>query len=341
MEHLGVGHGGPDAARLQARACGVVIVAVGGGHRLQQLTRPMGPGAPGQDRRHLNLGVEGDAGDLLFDEDRVEDPLAGLLPAVPGPAANGEGEGDARSHEHGLPGLSRLHPQVASDDGQGRHAQDGHRHAVGLERLGLIGVGGVSPVLHGPLVGLLQVGLRPVGSHRAQHQPRHDALPLVEVGERAHEGDEGVGAWVQQVVVPEDPERHVLGAVGPERHAPRLLVFGQAQGVVLGGNLLYLGLGVAGGDLGAHHLVVQAAGQERYAVHVPGQLQGEGFGDGDGAEHVLDSQERSLPRPGRRHRQQQRGFLSLVVQQPLDGVHFHSFAPFSTGSFIASFRRSA
>ena len=313
MEHLGVGHGGPHPAHVEARARGVVIVAVGGGHRLQQLIRPVGPGAPGQDRRHLNLGVEGDAGDLLLDEDGVEDPLAGLLPAVPGPAAHGQGEGDARSHEHGLPGLPRLHPQVASDDGQGRDAQDGHRHAVGLEGLGLIGVGGVSPVLHRPLVGLLQVGLRPLGSQGAQHEPRHDALTLVQVGQRAHEGDKGVRAGVEEVVVPEDAERHVLGADGPERHRPRLLVLAQAQGVVLGGDLLYLRLGVAGGDLAAHHLVVEAAGQEGHAVGVPGHLQGEGFGDGDGAEHVLDSQQRAFAGPGRRHRQQRRGPLRIVV----------------------------
>ena len=200
-------------------------------------------------------------------------------------------------HEHGLPGLPGLHPQVAPHGGQRRHAQDGHRHAVGLEGLGLIGVGGVSPVLHGPLVGLLQVRLRPVGSQGAQHQPGHDALPLVEVRQRAHEGDEGVGAGVEEVVVPEGAQGHVLGAVGPERHGPRLLVLVQTQGVVLGGNLVDLGLGVAGGDLAAHHLVVQAAGQESHAVRVPGQLQGEGFGDGDGAEEVLPAQEGALPGP--------------------------------------------
>ena len=245
------------------------------------------------------------------------------------PAARAAATPDA--HEHGLPGLPGLHPQVAPQGGQGRHAQDGHRHAVGLEGLGLVGVGGVSPLLDGPLVGLLQVGLRPVGSHRAQHEPRHHALPLVEVGERPHQGDEGVRAGVEQVVVPEGAERHVLGAVGPQRHAPRLLLLAQAQGVVPGGNLLYLGLGVAGGDLAAHHLVLEAAGHEGHAVRVPGQLQGEGFGDGDGAEHVLDSQEGALPRPRRRHRQQHRGFFALVVHQPTYRVQFHLDSPFAIG----------
>ena len=132
VEHLRVGRGGPQAARLQVRPCGVVVVAVGRRHRLQQLLRPVGPGLAGQDGRHLNLGVEGDAGDLLLDEQGVEDPLSGLLDAVPEPAARGQGEGDARAHEHGLPGLPRLHPQVAPQGGQCRHPQDGHRHAVRL-----------------------------------------------------------------------------------------------------------------------------------------------------------------------------------------------------------------
>ena len=142
---------------------------------------------------------------------------------MPQPAPGGQGRRDADAHERCLPRLSRLHPQVAFQGGQCRHAQDGHRHAVRLERPGLVGVEGVPPVLHGTLVGLLHVGLRPVGSHRAQHQPRHDALLLAKVGQRAQDGDEGVGAGVEQVVVPEDPERH----------GPRLLALVDAQGVVL------------------------------------------------------------------------------------------------------------
>ena len=256
VQHRRVGDGGPHPAHVEARPRGVVVVAVGRRHRLKQLVRPLGPRVLWQERRHLKLGVEGDAGDLLLDEDRVEDALAALLEAVPEPAPGGQGGGDAHAHQHGLPRLPCLHPQVAFHGDQCRDAQDGHRHAVQLERLGLVGVGGLPPVLHGPLVGLLQVGLRPLGSQGAQHEPRHDALPFVQVRQRAHEGDEGVGTVVEEVVVPEDAERHVLGAVGPERHRPRLLVVAQAQGVVLGGDLLYLRLGVAGGDLAAHHLVV-------------------------------------------------------------------------------------
>ncbi len=192
MEHRGVGHGGPHPAHVEASPGGVVVVAVGRRHRSEKLSGALLPGVGGQDRRHLNLGVEGDAGDLLLDEEGVVHPLSGLLETVPEPAPGGQGGDDADAHEHGLPGLPRLHPQVAPQRGQGRHSQDGHGHAVGLEGLGLVGVGGVPAVVHRPLVGLLQMGLRPLGSQGAQQQPSHDALPLVQVGQRAQQGDEGV-----------------------------------------------------------------------------------------------------------------------------------------------------
>ena len=47
VEHGGVGHGGPHAARLQVRPCGVVVVAVGRRHRLKQLLRPVLAWCPG------------------------------------------------------------------------------------------------------------------------------------------------------------------------------------------------------------------------------------------------------------------------------------------------------
>ena len=290
VQHRGVGHGGPHLSHLEPCPGGVVVVAVGRRHRLKQLPGPLRSRVGGQDRRHLKLGVEGDARDLLLDEERVVDAVAGLLDAVPGQAADGQSEGNAHAQQGGLPGLPGLHPHVPLDGGQGRHAENRHRNAVHLQGLGLVGVGGFPRLHAGPLVGLVQVGLRPVRAQGAQHQPRHDALPLVQRRQRAHEGDEGVGAGVEEVVVPERAQGDVLGAVDLQGHRPRLLVLAQAQGVVLGLNLVDMGLGVAGGDLAAHHLVVEAAGHQRHAVHVPGQLQGEGFGDGDGAEHVLDSQ---------------------------------------------------
>ena len=324
VEHLRVGKDGPDLAHLEAGACGVVEVAVGGGDLPEKLPGALRPRPGGHDGDDLKLGVEGDAGDLLPYQDGVLDALTGLLPAVPCPAADGQPQGRARRQERRLPYLAVLHPQVALEGGQSADAEDGHRHAVQLEGLGLERVGGFPRLHAGLLVCLVHVGLRPVGSQGAQQQPRHHALPLVEGRERAHEGDEGVGAGVEQVVVAEGAQREVLGAVGPEGDRPRLLPLARAQGVVLGVNLLDAGLGVVGGDLAAHHLVVEAAGHERHAVHVPGQLQGEGFGDGDGLEEVLDAEQGALPGPWRRHRQQDGTLLSFVAaKQDVLRVQLH------------------
>ena len=87
-----------------------------------------------------------------------------------------------------------------------------------------------------------------------------------------------------------------------------------------------------GGELAAHHLVVEAAGHQGHAVHVPGQLQGEGLGDGDGLEQVLDAQQGAFPRPGRRHRQQD-GVLPVAAVSKEDflRVQLHGVIPFSNG----------
>ena len=111
---------GSGAAGLHLRPRRVVVVAVGGSHRLQQLLRSLPPGVLGQDGRHLYLAVEGDAGDLLLYLVRVVHPAVGLLPPVPEPAARRERGGIAAAHEQGLPGLPRLHPQVG---GAGRRAR--------------------------------------------------------------------------------------------------------------------------------------------------------------------------------------------------------------------------
>ena len=177
---------------MKRAPAGVVEVAVGGGHRPQELAGPLRSRPGGQYGGDLNLGVEGDAGHLLLDEEWVLDALAGLLPAVPCPAAGRQPQGRDRSQEGGLPYLPVLHPQVALQGRKRADAEDGHRDAVHLQRLGLEGVGGLPRLHAGPLVGLVQVSLRPVGAEGAQHQPRHDALTLVDVGESAHEGDEGV-----------------------------------------------------------------------------------------------------------------------------------------------------
>ena len=324
VQHFRVGKDGPDLAHLEAGACGVVEVAVGGGDLPEKLPGALRPRPGWHDGDDLELGVEGGAGDLLAYQDGVLDALAGLLPAVPCPAADGQPQGRAGPQERRLPYLPVLHPQVALQGRKRAQAEDGHRHAVHLQGLGLEGVGGLPGLHAGLLVCLVHVGLRPVGAEGAQQQPRHHALPLVEGRERPHEGDEGVGAGVEQVVVPEGSEGEVLGAVRPQGHAPRLLPLARAQGVVVGANLLDAGLGVVGGELAAHHLVVEAAGHQGHAVHVPGQLQGEGFRNGDGLEEVLDAQQGALAGPWRRHRQQDGAFLVFVAaKQDVLRVQLH------------------
>ena len=192
VHHVGVGRGWPDLADLEARPGGVVGMAVGGGHRPQELAGALGPRPGGQYGCDLKLGVEGDAGHLLLDEEWVLDAFAGLLPAAPCPAAGRQPQGRAYPQERRLPCLAVLHPQVALQGRKRAQAEDGHRDAVHLQRLGLEGVGGLPRLHAGPLVGLVQVSLRPVGAKGAQHQLRHDTLTLVDVGESAHQGDEGV-----------------------------------------------------------------------------------------------------------------------------------------------------
>ena len=102
------------------------------------------------------------------------------------------------------------------------------------------------------------------------------------------------------------------GPSGPQRDGPRLLPLFEAQGVAVRVQLLDAGLGVVGRQLAAHHPVAQAAGHEGHAVHVPGQLQGEGLRHRNGLEQVLDAQQGALPRPGRRHRQQHGAFVFAI-----------------------------
>ena len=87
-----------------------------------------------------------------------------------------------------------MDPQVALEGGQRPGAQHGHGHAVQLQGLGLVGVGGLAHLGHGPPVGADLVGLGPVGPQGAQQQPRHHPLPLEEGREGAHQGDQGVRA---------------------------------------------------------------------------------------------------------------------------------------------------
>ena len=61
MQPLGVGEDGPHAAHIEARPQGMVEVAVGGGHPLEQFPRPLAVllGVRGrEDGGHLDLGLE-------------------------------------------------------------------------------------------------------------------------------------------------------------------------------------------------------------------------------------------------------------------------------------------
>ena len=315
---------GFDAAGLEPGPGGMVVVAVGGGHRTQEFLRPLLPGAVGQHGDDLQLSVEGDAAHLLLDQQRVVDPAAGLLPAPPTPARHGQPQDGAGAQERRLEKLPVLDPQVAPEGRQRPGAQDGHGHPVQLEGLGVVGVGGVGPLLAGVLESLLLVGLGPVGAQGAQQQPGQDPLAGPQGGEGADYRQQGIGAGVQQVVVPEGAQRHVLWAAGTEGQAPGLLSPVDEDGVVVDGYLPDAGLGVVGGELLPDHLVVLAAGQQGHAVHVPGQLQGEGFGYGDGLEQVLHAQERPLPGAGRRHRQQRRcAPVAPVAEKEFLSVDIH------------------
>ena len=96
------------------------------------------------------------------------------------------------------------------------------------------------------------------------------------------------------------------------------------DGVLVHGHLADAGLGVVGGQLAPHHLVVLAAGQQGHAVHIGGQFQGERFGDGDGLEQVLHAQQGALARARRRHRQQDRGTLvAAIAEQDFPDVGIH------------------
>ena len=173
------------------------------------------------------------------------------------------------------------------------------------------------------------MSLGPVRPERAQQQPRHDALALAQVGERAEQPHQRVRAGVEQVVVAEGAQRHVLGAARAQRDGPRLLALAQQQRVVVRLDLLDARLRVAGGDLAAHDLVALAARKQRHAVGVAGQLERERLGHGDRAEQVLDGEQRALAGARRRHRQQRRRVASAPEQA--QGVESHGVAPSPTG----------
>ena len=195
MHHRRVGDNGPHFPHPEARSGGMVVVPVGCRDRAEQFPRALSTLlrlALGKDGDDLYLGVERDAGDLLLDQERVVDTGTRLPDAPPRPSRHRQGGGYADSHERCLPRLSGAHPQVAPQTDQGRDPQDDHRVDIGLLVTDLVGVRGVPGLGHGPFVGLFEVALRPVGSEGPKHQPRHDALVLVQIGQSAEQGDDGV-----------------------------------------------------------------------------------------------------------------------------------------------------
>ena len=62
-----------------------------------------------------------------------------------------------------------------------------------------------------------------------------------------------------------------------------------------GEDLVHPGLGIVGAQLLLDEGTFPAAGQQGDHGGVTGDFQGEGFGDGDGAQQVLHSQQRALP----------------------------------------------
>ena len=104
------------------------------------------------------------------------------------------------------------------------------------------------------------------------------------------QGDEGVGTGVEEVVVAEGAQGHVVGTAGGQGQTPGLLALGEMQGILLAGELLDAGLGVVGGDLAAYDLAAAAAREQGDAVRVPRQSREKGSGT------VIDWRRFSTPR---------------------------------------------
>ena len=98
------------------------------------------------------------------------------------------------------------------------------------------------------------------------------------------------------------------------------------------------GLGVVGGELVAHGLLVEAAGHEGDAVGIARQLQGEGFGDGDRREQVLDAEEGALAAARGRHLEEDGWLRFGPAGEQVKRIESHGVVPFPIG-FPAPARR--
>ena len=140
---------GPHLAALEARARRMVVVAVGGSHRSQQFRCALPLRARRQDREHLHLALEGDARDLLLDQQRVVDAPARLPEAVPDPAQGREPERDAGSERDRLPALARLPPLVALERGGACDEEERQGHPIVGVTSHVARLGVVVGLLHG------------------------------------------------------------------------------------------------------------------------------------------------------------------------------------------------
>ena len=228
---------------------------------------------------------------------RVVVPVSGeeLLDAPPGPAGQGQSCRHAQAQEHRLPSLAVPDPEVAPQPHQGRHSQDDEGHRLPGINLVLAVLGGADRGGLLPLLGPLLVLTGPFRSQGEQLDPRHQPFPLSQVGHGADEGDQGIGPRFPQVVVLEGAQGQVLRPPEPQVHGPGLLALRQPQRVVLRGDLVDPGLGVEGAHLLLDEGTLAAAGQQGDAGGVPGQLQGEGFGDGDGTQEALHPRQGAAP----------------------------------------------
>ena len=119
------------------------------------------------------------------------------------------------------------------------------------------------------------------------------------------------------------------GPSGARFDGPGLLALPESQRILFRNHLPDAGLRVVGGDLLPHDPIVEAARHQGHSIRVPGQLQRERFGRGYGLEQVLHSQQGPLPRPGRRHHQQdRRGLPCTASGQGFRQVEIHLFSFF-------------
>ena len=133
MQPLRVGKHRPHAAHVEARAQGVVEVAVGGGHALEQLPRPLARRLAIPSGRMAVTWISAAKArceTFSLDEGGVVDAVAVALPARLRPAHEAEDGDDTQTCQDRLPELARLHPAVALHGAEHGHRKEGRRHAA-------------------------------------------------------------------------------------------------------------------------------------------------------------------------------------------------------------------